>query len=575
MKTFIAKGVKNITFKNRIIFLFLISSLTPFICLGLFSFYTIESIIGNKVESAFKSSLKQDRLVLENLLNNLNHVAQQLAFNGGTNKLIEELHTTEGAFEQVMLRDQIYDELAVTSFTNPNIGLFLYYDADTGVFDFESTQVQENFSIEGLPVLVNKSEIVIYGPHKSFNRNIEQFVFSTLRKVNLPNRNYYLYMETSQNAVPTLFGSRDPRSDSSQLLIVDPNGKIIFSPGGDPFPEDRLFPEFHPEAASGTYQDYFWSKETSDQGWSIVSILPTPELNRERNQWLVQITGFFMLFILIVLLIAWLLWKMVYRPLEKFNSEIKSLIQHDMKEQTDLTFIPEFDFLLHQIRNMKVKIWELYGQIEQKEKGRADLEVEMLLYQINPHFLMNTLDTVHWLAVMSGQKEIDKLVLALNKLLNYNLGKMGEASTIADEVQALKQYLQLQQIRYDFKFDVDIQVSENVMLMPIPRFILQPLVENALYHGVSDDGYIHVNIQYNDALEIIVQDNGAGMSEEKINYILFGDSQEKPKAGMGIGIRYVKRVLEAQYGDDAKFEIKSEIGKGTVVHLSIPVQGGG
>src|SRR4029079_11461760 len=124
------------------------------------------------------------------------------------------------------------------------------------------------------------------------------------------------------------------------------------------------------------------------------------------------------------------------------------------------TKIPEFDFLLNQFRQMREQIWELFAEVEHNEKRRVDLEVEKLLYQINPHFLMNTLDTVHWLALMNGQNEIDKLVLSLNKLLYYNLGKMGDTSTIGDEIEALKEYLQLQQIRYDFRFEVDIDVDE-------------------------------------------------------------------------------------------------------------------
>ena len=196
----------------------------------------------------------------------------------------------------------------------------------------------------------------------------------------------------------------------------------------------------------------------------------------------------------------------------------------------------------------------------------------MLLYQINPHFLMNTLDTLHGLAFMNGQKEIDKLVLSLNKLLYYNLGKMGETSTIGDEINALREYMQLQQIRYDFQFDVDIEVDENSRTLPSPRFLLQPLVENALYHGVSDDGYIHVSVMLADEeLQITIQDNGAGMTKEQIERLLGDDSEDSHKVGMGIGMKYVKRILHANYGDKAKLHIRSELGKGTVIALRLPV----
>jgi two-component system sensor histidine kinase YesM len=225
---------------------------------------------------------------------------------------------------------------------------------------------------------------------------------------------------------------------------------------------------------------------------------------------------------------------------------------------------------------MKGRIWALYEEIEAKEKRRADLEVEKLRYQINPHFLMNTLDTVHWLALMNGQQEIDKLVLSLNKLLNYNLRKMGEMSTIGEEIDALKEYLQLQQIRYDFQFDVDIDADEDSLALRCPRFILQPLVENALYHGVSDDGYIYVGVKLqDDSLCITIQDNGAGMAQETVDRLLGDETGEYRQVGMGIGMRYVRRILASSYGGEAQLQIRSGIGQGTVVSLRLPATGGG
>ena len=302
-----------------------------------------------------------------------------------------------------------------------------------------------------------------------------------------------------------------------------------------------------------------------------MSVIPKADYNKEMNQWFVQILLFSLLFLGMSLLMAWLLWKMVYLPLNGFNREIKLMAQNRVQTVAVRTKIPEFDFLLHQFRQMREQIWNLFAEVEQKEKRRVDLEVEKLLYQINPHFLMNTLDTVHWLAVMNGQNEIDRLVSSLNKLLHYNLGKLGQASTIYEEIEALKQYLILQQIRYDFKFDVQMNVDEGVWNMPIPRFILQPLVENSLYHGLSDDGYIKVDVSLTNAIQISIHDNGSGMSEETIHNLLHNPEVENKKVGMGIGLNYVKRMLESQYGDQADLSIKSVIGKGTTIFVSLPI----
>ncbi len=568
----IFKNMSQVTFKNRIIFLFLFSSLIPFIFLGLISFYTINSILSNKVEHTLQSKLEQDLSNLENILNNVNHVSQQLAFGVGTNKLIEEMNNAHEPFERIQLVNEIKDELNVISFSNPNIGLMLYYYPETSSYKFENFGIRGEFRPEQLPIMEKYSDITYFGPHKSYSSSINQYVFSTLRKVNILDQDVYLYIETGRSALENLFAPLNRKNDSRRLLILDNNGSVAFSENQQAFAEGSLFPSNHSTTKSGTYGAYFWNKATSNQGWSIVSFIPVNELNAERNQWFLQIIMFFFVFLIVAVLFAWLLLKMVYIPLNKFNNEISSLIKTNA-EHTALTKIPEFDYLLYQFRSMKRKIWNLYEEIEHKEKKRADLEVEKLLYQINPHFLMNTLDTVHWLAVFSGQEKINKLVLSLNKLLSYNLGKMGEATMIRKEVESLNDYVQLQQIRYDFQFNVNIEVDDNTLNMPIPRFILQPLVENALYHGVSDAGYIYVEIKLrgDQELEITVQDNGAGMRKEEINRLLLEDESNSKKVGMGIGVKYVKRILEANYGDQAKLEIKSELGKGTIVSLRIPV----
>jgi two-component system sensor histidine kinase YesM len=183
---------------------------------------------------------------------------------------------------------------------------------------------------------------------------------------------------------------------------------------------------------------------------------------------------------------------------------------------------------------------------------------------------MNTLDTAHWLAVMNGQNEIDQLVVSLNKLLYYNLGKLGEQATVREELDALREYLTLQQIRYDFQFNVRVEADEHVLDMIIPRFILQPIVENALYHGLNDQGSIRVDVKYDGLIELSVHDNGEGMTEETIEHLLHNDQVEKRKVGMGIGMNYVKRMIEFYYDGQAGMQIKSELGKGTSVILRLP-----
>jgi two-component system sensor histidine kinase YesM len=112
--------------------------------------------------------------------------------------------------------------------------------------------------------------------------------------------------------------------------------------------------------------------------------------------------------------------------------------------------------------------------------------MEKLLSQINPHFLHNTLNSVQWMAREAGQDDIDKIVTLLVQVLHYNMGKQSLIVTIRDEIEALRNYIELQSIRYEDDLEFDIEVHPEALHVPVPRFLLQPMVENAIYHGKHD-----------------------------------------------------------------------------------------
>ncbi|WP_274365939.1 sensor histidine kinase [Paenibacillus thermotolerans] len=560
------------TLKRRIFFIFIFSSLVPLVCITIISYYAINSILSNKIESGIRSNLKQVTLSLESSINSLNHISQQFAYEGTIVRELEELMVTKEPFLRMKLQHQFKSKLNLITFTNPDVGLTMYYFEKDRKYQFENLPVKYSFSPQKLPLFAQYYGISYFGPHESFNRFDNRYVLSALRKVDYPGRDdVYVYIEMGIQLVQNMLDSDLSQNNISHVLL-DNNGKIIYSEFPRLFKNGTTFPEFSKGDPSGYSKGYYWYRQSSSQGWSVVSVVAEADFNEEKNRWLVQIVLFTLVFIALTLMLAWLLWKMVYKPLNQFHTEIKMIAQTESKPYPKQTRIPEFDSLLDQFQQMKKQIWDLFNEVKEKEKQRVDLEVEKLLYQINPHFLMNTLDTAHWLAAMNGQHEIDRLIQSLNKLLYYNLGKLGKPSTIEEEIDAVKQYLTLQQIRYDFQFDVRIHVDEGVLKKEVPRFILQPIVENSLYHGLSDDGSIVIDVKLNRGIEIAVHDNGSGMTEDRIYKLLNSKETEQQKVGLGIGLNYVKRTLHSRYGNKAKLEINSRIGQGTSIFLTLPVE---
>ncbi|QDH20508.1 sensor histidine kinase [Saccharibacillus brassicae] len=570
---------ERLTLKKRIILIFAAGVIIPFAITTLVSHRTISVILADNLNLGVQSNLHQVQLSLENTISNLNHVSQQLAYPGSVGRLLEQYLAAEQAYDRAALIEDLQSELNLITFTNPTTGFVMYYFADEKRMLFANAGLRGDFDPEELPLLAGYYGISYYGPHISKDRFNDQYVLSALRKVNLPGRdNVYVYMESGFKLTQNILNS-DHIVKTSSHLILDNSGRIAYSERPETFAENSFF---RPDAliqkkaggetpSSGLVGNYYWFKGTSNQGWSIVSLIPKSDYEAEKRRWVQIMTMLLLLFLAVGLGTAGLLWKMVYEPLNRFHREMKDVVGSRFDPPSPPSRIPEFQYLQQQFHHMKRQIAELIHEVEQKEKRRADLEVEKLLYQINPHFLMNTLDTAHWLAVINGQKEIDKLLVSLNRLLYYNLGKLGQVSTIREEIDSLRQYLILQQIRYDFDFDVRIRVEDKVLDVPVPRFILQPLVENALYHGLDDDGHIQVDVKREHGMiELVIRDNGGGISETEIRRLLDEQKPAHEKVGMGIGMNYVKRMIESYYEGRAELRLESVPGRGTAVSLLLP-----
>lgn len=565
--------------KKRMSILFLLSAIIPVVLIGSISYYSISSILNNKIQNSVMNNLKQVKYSLDNTLSNLNHASQQLAFDGRVGRDLAKYLVTTDVFEKNQLANDIQNNLHLIGFTNPNLGLVFYYFSDSKQIVFKESVPSGQFEPERLPVLMQLKDMTYYGPHRTNNRFIDSTVLSVTRKVDVPGYNtLYIYIETSFELAGNILGTEQSGSGMKVThLVIDDRNRIAYSENdrqykvGTIFRDGQSLRRLH-DADNGNYL----FEQEHNQGWKVVAVISETDYNREKNRWIIQFGMFTCLSIGISLFFAWMIWRTMYRPLSSLKKEIKYMKNSLFHSSLKMTKVAEFDELLEQFHEMKQKVWDLLGEVEEKEKRKTELELEKLLFQINPHFIHNTLDTIRWLARSKGQTDIDHLISTLIKVLYYNMGK-GGVSTIEKEIEALRDYVALQQARYDFQFDVRIHASIDVMDIIISRFILQPLVENSLYHGLRDDGVIEVNISLEDDRYTIIQvsDNGVGMTDEDIHRLMSGQSREQRQVGMGIGLYYVHRMIKAQFGEEAKLDIKSNLGQGTSMILRIPMQNKG
>ncbi|MDR9856930.1 histidine kinase [Paenibacillus sp. VCA1] len=556
--------------KNRLLIILSLTALLPLAILGGITYYSMLSLLENKTEASVISHLHEVRMSLDNTFSQMNHVSQQLAFDGKVGQDVER-YLQANAYGKKALQDEIKRELGVISFTNPNLGMIFYFSNETNERFFENYMADPSFSLTKLPLLLQANRIAYYGPHKSFNPLDGHLVFSAVRKVDLKERDdIYVYIETNYKWVEALIRNREG-AEGYEHLIVDGGGRIAFTEAEGAFPKGGHFPDIQEEKKR--IKGYYAFSEPSNQGWRVVTVISKSSYEHEVNKWIGKFTGTVVAALVISFLFALLTWRMFYDPLRGLIREIRDVKHRKLTNAPRRPGNLEFDLIHEQLDHMRARIAGLIEDIERSEREKSALELEKLMNRINPHFIHNTLDTIRWIARGEGHAEIDRLVSTLNKLLYYNLGKNGEP-TVRAELEAIRSYISLQEVRYNVRIDVHIDVEAEALDLLIPRFILQPLVENALYHGLEGDGMIEVEIREAKGrrlLEIAVKDNGRGMDEETIRRLIEGREKEG-NVGMGIGLQYVVRMLKSHYGGRAAFTIESIPGVSTTVMLTIPIE---
>lgn len=222
--------------------------------------------------------------------------------------------------------------------------------------------------------------------------------------------------------------------------------------------------------------------------------------------------------------------------------------------------------LARHFNEMTLKIRELMDDISSKEKYLRTYEINALYSQINPHFLYNTLDTIIWMAEFGESEKVIDITKSLASFFRLSLSRGDEMISLEDELNHAEQYLFIQKQRYEDKLEYEFSVDEEIIQMKVPKIILQPLVENAIYHGIRElegGGRITISVKKVDnSVELLIKDNGKGFSVDK-------NEKSDIKLG-GIGIKNVDERIKLYYGSDYGIEIKSEEGWGTEAVIRIP-----
>ncbi|MBW5446110.1 sensor histidine kinase [Cohnella sp. CFH 77786] len=558
--------------RRTLIVYLMIGCLLPLLLVGVLTYSSIYDILTGKIQSGISASLNQEAAALEYTINNLDFASKQFALDGQIVSEVSSYLQEKQISRKSLIMASINEKINLVNFTNPYLGLTAYIlpDADDPVL-FSNLSMESAPDTRHFPPLIHYNGADYYGPHKTMYSNSDNMVFSEQRTVQVGgNQKLYIYLETNYSLFRHILNQQSYGMKVTHLLVGDRSGITYVEDAGIPADVQEQV-RLGGKAPHEEYGGYHLFRYRSSQGWQLAAAVKKSAFNSEIYSWLGKMLVLALSTLAFAGLLALLIWKKMYRPLRKVNTEIVRMAENPTAP-VSFTNVEEFDFVLNNFQEMKNKIGELIAAVALNEKQKSQFEIEKLLSQINPHFLHNTLNTVQWLARMNGQKEIDRLVTLLVKVLHYNLGKQSLIVTVEEEIEAIRHYMELQRIRYDYEFEFHVHADEQVMNVAVPRFLLQPIVENSIYHGMSDgNGRINITVgsEGESHLLLRVADNGAGLEPGEAERLLSDDEGAK-RRGLGIGLSYVNRMLRRYYCDEMNFRIESEPGTGTTVTIVIP-----
>ncbi|MCR5755063.1 MAG: sensor histidine kinase, partial [Acetatifactor sp.] len=316
-------------------------------------------------------------------------------------------------------------------------------------------------------------------------------------------------------------------------------------------------------------------KNSEYTGWKVVCVASANELMGDIYQMiLLYVCMLFLTLVLVTYLSRWLSG-MITRPVVELRNRMKETEKGDLSVRFAGDGKDEISELGRTFNHMLERIQQLLNKVYEEEEEKRQAQLKIVQEQFKPHFLYNTLDTINWMARDYGADNVVKLVDALTNMFRISLSKGQDYIEIREEIKYISSYLYIQQIRYGEKVSYEISVADECLHVMVPKLILQPLVENAIYHGVKlkrCEGHLKVCVAAEEnRISLSVADDGKGMSEEKRQELckLFYSTQ-KPEEQSSFGLFYVKERLRLRYGVHYEVEVESKEDVGTRITIYIP-----
>lgn len=559
---------RNNSLKNRLFQLIMLGTIVSILVSFILSRMMISSVEKEQIHSAMQFSLDQICSCFDQGYLNLVNIMQNLEAKGSCGEAVITYLEQPETYDKRVQKQHVEEQIANTLFTNLNVRRISYQDSESGEVLFSGGSVYGE-TTEQAKKLKQMGDNLFYGIENSSNAYHSKYLISMKKEKQ--------YFENDLLDIYLALQIDNTDKADYKLLQLDGNMKIIYSECADFQEGETLDIARGDEKTEEGFQQngYYLLLKKNQMGFYYALSLPLSVYNRETNIWQKRSIIVSLIILALFYSIVLAIYQMIGKPIRKLREEIKETGKGNFEAIKSDMGIEEFDQVLETISQMRRNIKQLQEQERTGYELRKKAELEKLMYQINPHFVLNTLYSVQWMAQKEGNLEIRGFVHDLMVILSYNLGKEKAVSTLRTEVEIARKYIEIQKQRYDFEIMLEVEEGEYLD-EPTIRMLLQPLIENSLQHGLGESGRLEVWIFEDTSrnyVAIIVRDYCEGLNMEEYDRICrpLGVEPESPQKA-GIGFRYVRYMLESFYGEKAILNVNSAIGKGTKINILIPLR---
>lgn len=603
----------NLPIRYKLIVHFLLISILPSIGLGLLTNWTVERIIERQTTDNTLQLIGKVNKTLETYVENLQNITFFISFNPEVQRFLAGNSEPAAAIRQNGAdTDMATDHYEMRQFLQ---GFTTLYSEVAGVLvvnsrgDYVSNEMYARTSDSLTHEFWYKEAVRNNGIFKilghPYQRNVTTHVnykgsevISVVRAILDPDTQKVkgvVLIDLKLRVIAET--AHDVRlGKTGYLTVLDSNGDFIYAPS-DPYIHRIPLAKLN-KNGSGTYSEKVGGRDmqyiyrvSPFTGWTTVGVFALKDSAAEMREIRFYVVSFVFTVCLLGMTASFFLAYSISRPIDQLASFMQKAESGDLAIRHWGDRSDEIGMLGRRFNAMLQQIHRLLSLTELQERQKREAELRSLQAHIKPHFLYNTLDTIHWMARKKGAEDIAEMAESLSKLFRIGLSKGNDIIPLSDEIEHIRSYLQIQHVRYQNKLDYTIHVAPEIQEVYVLKLVLQPIVENAIYHGIKERRgpghiWIEAGLSENDLI-MTIRDNGKGMSEaelsalqKKIDDVVKTDAMHPPlrpsqqgNSGdlKGYGMLNVQARIGLTFGTKYGLTLQSKEGQGTVVTVTHPL----